>query len=182
MPVSTERKTSLFIVGASVIGTLLSACDWQRPGSAEQLLVKPPPDSAPQLAFGATLTLTHEGVVKARLRADSAYVYGEGLRMELRGVRMAFVDTGGDSISTATAKQGRYDVKQSLLEISGSVSVVSSTGKTLQTARAFFDPETNTLRGDSSYTLSEQAPARQSSGTSFELAPALTKVVRPRPK
>ena len=125
--------------------------------------------------------LTSEGVLKARLRADSAYVFGEGLRMEFRGVRVVFVDTAGDSISTATARRGVYHVRKSRLEISDSVSIVTKSGRRLQTARASYDPATNVIRGDSSYVLSDGTPGKPVTG-GFEFHPALTPVAKPRPK
>ena len=134
-----------------------------------------------QIAFGARLTLTDSGVARATLVADSAHIHDDGLRMNLHGVRMVFVDTAGDSTGALTADRAVFSVPTSQLDASGAVSITAGS-RVLQTPWVLYTPVGNLLRTDSSYTLNVGTPPRQSSGTGFESTPDLLQVGRPRPK
>jgi LPS export ABC transporter protein LptC len=139
-------------------------------------------DSAQQVAFGARLTLTDSGVARATLVADSALIYEEGLRMDLRRLRLVFVDTAGDSIGSMNAERAIYDVRTSKLVASGAVSVTAPNGRVLQTPQLTYDPLSELLRSDSSYTFTQATPSRQASGQGFETDPRLSQIGRSRPK
>jgi hypothetical protein len=101
--------------------------------------------------------------------------------MDLRRVRLVFVDTAGDSLGSLSAERAMYDVRTSRLEASGAVSVTAASGRVLQTTQVSYDPLTDLLRSDSSYTFTQATPARQSTGQGFESAPQLSQVGRPKP-
>jgi hypothetical protein len=175
---TTVLVRSLATVGV-VVGSVIAAGCRVGDSSANSPVVGP--DSAPQLAFGARLTLTDSGIARAMLVADSAFVFEEGLRFDLRRVRLVFVDTLGDSTGSMNAARASYDVRTSRLDASGEVSVSGPNGRVLQTGQVSYDPLENLLRSDSSYTFTQATPARQSSGQGFESDPSLVQVGRPKP-
>lgn len=176
---TTVSMRALTVLGFLAGSVVVAAC---RGGDGTANAPVVGPDSALQVAFGARLTLTDSGVARATLVADSALLYEEGLRMDLRRIRLVFVDTAGDSVGSMNAARGSYDVRTSRLDATGEVSLTSSNGRVLQTSQVTYDPLTDVLRSDSSYTFTQSAPARQSSGQGFESSPSLAQVGRPKPR
>lgn len=173
---STIRLKS-HVLSIALLGAV--GCDWQRNsdvGAADSAIAA---GGAPQLAFGASLTITHDGVAKAILRADSAFVQEEGLRFDLRRVAVTFLDSLGEGVSTLNAERGTFVVEGSQLELSGQVLVTGAGERQLRTTHAIFDPAANVLRSDSSYVLTQATPARQSEGTGFVADPRLLRVRAP---
>ena len=175
---SATRKLLLatVLVGTSIAVTACRGGD----GMTDAQLARA--DSAQQVAFGARLTLTDSGVARATLVADSALIHDEGLRMDLRRVRLTFVDTAGDSIGTMHADRAIYDVRTSSLDATGGVLVSAPNGRVLRTSRLVYDPIADLLRSDSSYMFTQATPARESSGNGFESDPRLLQVGKPKPK
>ena len=173
-------RTKLLVIGAMVGISIVAAGCRGGDGMTDAQLVRP--DSAQQLAFGARLTLTDFGVARAMLVADSALIHDEGLRMDLRRVRLTFVDTAGDSIGTLHADRAMYDVSTSTLDATGGVLVSGPNGRVLRTSHLVYDPIADLLRSDSSYTFTQVSPTRESSGQGFESDPRLLQVGKPKPK
>src|SRR5256886_10323396 len=65
-------------------------------------------DSADQVLIGMTHYVTEAGVLRARVRADTAFFYSGPQRAELRNVHVTFYDTQGRSTSTLTAHEGTH--------------------------------------------------------------------------
>jgi LPS export ABC transporter protein LptC len=135
--------------------------------------VPPAADSADQVMFEVRTLLTERGVKQGELMADTAYVYDENSRYELRNVRTSFNTPTGAPNGTLTAKRGRYDIRQRLLEGFGDVVVVTTDGKRLLTPHLRFDQPRNLVRSDSAFTLIEGT--RRHQGIGFESDPNVTR-------
>ena len=132
-------------------------------------------DTADQVMFGVRTLLTERGVKQGELFADTAYVYDENSRFVFRKVRTTFNTPTGAPNGTLTAREGRYDMRQRVLEGFGDVVVVTTGGKRLLTPHLRFDQARNLVRSDSSYTLIDGP--RRSKGIGFESDPNITRFV-----
>jgi LPS export ABC transporter protein LptC len=132
-------------------------------------------DSADQIMFDVRTLLTERGVKQGELFADTAYVYDENSRFSFRNVRTAFNTPTGAPNGTLTAREGRYDMRQRVLEGFGDVVVVTTDGKRLMTPHLRFDQARNVVLSDSAYTLIDGT--RRSRGIGFESDPNITRFV-----
>jgi LPS export ABC transporter protein LptC len=132
------------------------------------------PDSAEQLMLGVRFKLTDAGVQRAELEADTALVYGQGTRFELRRVKTIFYTMTGERDATLTSLEGTYHVRVQSMEARGNVVVVSTDGKKLETPQLKYDPTRNEVSSDSAFVLTE--PDGVSSGIGFVSDPDMTQV------
>jgi LPS export ABC transporter protein LptC len=160
------------LVGLAAVLTL-AACQ-----SSEQPPVTAIPteaDSADQVMLRVRTLLTERGVKQGELFADTAYVYDENSRFQFRKVRTTFNTPTGAPNGTLTAREGRYDMRQRVLEGFGDVVVVTTDGKRLLTPHIRFDQARNLVRSDSAYTLIDGP--RRNQGIGFESDPNITRFV-----
>jgi LPS export ABC transporter protein LptC len=132
-------------------------------------------DSADQVMIGVRTLLTDRGVQQGELFADTAYVYDDNSRFEFRKVRTTFNTPTGAPNGTLTARRGRYDIRQRVLEGFGDVVVVTTDGKRLLTPHLRFDQTRNLVRSDSAFTLIDGT--RRTRGFGFESDPNITRFV-----
>ena len=132
-------------------------------------------DSADQVMVRVRTLLTERGVKQGELFADTAYVYDQNSRFLFRRVRTTFNTPTGAPNGTLTAREGRYDMRQRVLEGFGDVVVVTTDGKRLLTPHLRFDQARNLVRSDSAYTLIDGS--RRSRGIGFESDPNITRFV-----
>jgi LPS export ABC transporter protein LptC len=130
-------------------------------------------DSADQVMIRVRTLLTERGVKQGELFADTAFVYDENSRYLLRKVRTTFNTAIGAPNGTLTAREGRYDIRQRLLEAFGDVVVVTTDGKRLLTPHLRFEQTRNLVRSDSVFTLIDGTQRTQ--GFGFESDPNVTR-------
>src|SRR5512147_1945498 len=65
-------------------------------------------DTADQVLVDMDHYVTGDGIVRARVRADTAYFYQNSQSAELRNVHVTFYGTDGAETSTMTAREGTY--------------------------------------------------------------------------
>src|SRR4051812_11579797 len=80
-------------------------------------------DSAEQVLLNVHTLLTVKGVQRGELFADTAYVFDENSRFELRKVRATFNTVTGAKDGVMSADRGRYNVHQQVLEGFGNVTI-----------------------------------------------------------
>jgi LPS export ABC transporter protein LptC len=129
------------------------------------------PDSADQMGFGVRHVLTNKGVSNGELLADTAFIYEDGTRLEMRRVNMTFFTAQGLKDGVLTSKAGTYNSRLQRLEARGDVVVVREDGKRFTSQQLVFDQIRNQFFSDSSFVLNE--PNRQLSGIGFESDPKL---------
>jgi LPS export ABC transporter protein LptC len=132
------------------------------------------PDSADQVLFGVRFFMTDAGVRKAELVADTAYMYEDNTRTEMRVVNTTFFKASGEKDATLTAKQGTYNVRLGSMEARGDVVVISTDGRKLETPQLRYDPARNEISGDSAFVMTD--PSRRISGIGFISDPDMNNV------
>src|SRR5258708_302192 len=94
------------IIGAScsvlLALVLFVSCKNGTPVTATQVVL----DSADQVLLGMSHYVTELGVLRARVRADTAYFFSNTQRVELRNVHVTFYDVAGNPTATSTSRSG----------------------------------------------------------------------------
>ena len=131
-------------------------------------------DSAEQVMIDIRLLLTDRGVQRGELFADTAYVFDDQTRFELRKVRATFNTSTGTKDGVLTADRGQYSFREQKLEGFGNVVIVTTEGKRLTSPHMRYQQATNEVSSDSAFTLVE--PGRSLNGIGFRADPQLTRV------
>ncbi len=153
----------------------LLACGCDGKGSALPVQAKASlADSAEQVMFNVRTLLTERGVQRGELFADTAYIFNENTRFELRKVRTTFNTATGVKDGVMSADRGRYDVRQQVLEGFGNVVIITNDGKKLTSPQLKYTQGLNEVSSDTSFVLIQ--PSGTSSGIGLRADPQLTRV------
>jgi LPS export ABC transporter protein LptC len=131
-------------------------------------------DSAEQVMLGVRVLLTDRGVQRGEMFADTAYIFDDQTRYELRKVRATFNTSTGTKDGVMSANQGHYSLREQKLEGFGNVVIVTTEGKRLTSPHIKYMQAINEVSSDSAFTLVE--PGRSLSGIGFRADPQLTRV------
>lgn len=176
-PTVRRRHCSLLCAPTvALTATAIIACsDGVRPTATMQAA-----DTADQVLFGMVHVVTTDGVVRARVRADTAFFYGATQRAELRHVTVTFYDLTGTESSTLTAQEGTYHWRTGDMEGRHDVLVVTTDGRRLTTDVLRFSQGRNQVTSDRPFVF--DAPDRHIEGEGFTSDPSFKNVVALRPK
>ncbi len=160
-----------------LIGLLLfGACKSGTPVTATQAVL----DSADQVLVGMTHYVTDAGVLRARVRADTAYFFSNTQRAELRNVHVTFYDETGKPTSTLTSHEGTHQWRTGDMEARGNVIVIrDKDGATMKTAVMDYSQVRNQVSSDKSFVWDE--PGRHVEGDGFTSDPEFKKITAKRP-
>jgi LPS export ABC transporter protein LptC len=156
--------------GALLALTSVAACT--KKGSAPPVRATSLADSAEQVLFNVHTLMTVHGVQRGELFADTAYVFDENSRFELRKVRATFNTMTGTKDGVMSADRGRYNLHQQTLEGFGNVSIVTTDGRKLTSPRLKYMQGLNEVSSDTNFTLVR--PGQTVSGIGFKSDPQLT--------
>jgi LPS export ABC transporter protein LptC len=131
-------------------------------------------DSAEQVMLGVRMLLTDHGVQRGEMFADTAYVFEDNTRFELRKVSATFNTTVGAKDGVMSADRGHYSTRQQVLEGFGNVVIVTNEGKRLTSPHIRYEQALNEVSSDTNFILVE--PGRKLSGVGFKADPQLTRV------
>lgn len=137
-------------------------------------------DSADQVFFGLEHNLTVDGVLRANVRADTAYFYQATQRADLKGVQVIFYSPAGQESSRLTSREGSYDWRTGDMEARGDVVAVTPDGRRLTTSILRYDRASNRITGPAPFVF--DAPDRHLEGESFTSDPDFRNVVTTRPR
>lgn len=124
-------------------------------GKGTPLAAGSPADSADQVMFGVKVVLADNGLQRAQLFADTAYMYDESTRSELRRVRTIFYTPQGAKNGVLTSRQGTYNSRLGSMEARGSVLVTTDDGRRLETPQLRYDPARNEISSDSVFVFTQ---------------------------
>ena len=138
-------------------------------------------DTADQVLIDMTHYVTNDGVVRARVRADSAFFYQNSQTAELRNVHITFYDKNGNESSTLTAREGTYHWNTGDMEGRGNVVVVGAgDGRTLRSEVMVYRQANNQVSSDLPFVFN--GPGRHVEGDGFTSDPEFRNVTALRPK
>ena len=129
-------RTSFFAVLAFAV--VLGACDDS---------TAPPTSDYEPLPADNVVTrldqlLTSDGVRRAQLRADTAYVFEDSATTKLRGVTLETYDESGELTSTLTSDEGEFnrDTQQTVARGNVVLVIPDPNGRTVWTEELHYDP------------------------------------------
>ena len=152
---------------------IVAAC--QQPNTPTVAKKSVVPDSADQVMFGVRFFLTDGGLRRAELVSDTAYMYDDNTRTELRVVHTTFYKVSGEKDAVLTSKTGSYNIRLGNMEAKGNVVVVATDGRKLETPHLRYDPSRNEIASDSAFTITENG-GRVTQGVGFIGDPDLNNV------
>lgn len=120
--------------------TLLAGCREQEttPTATDADLSLP----ADQVIYGLEHAMTANGIRKAVVHGDTAYVNGQGSQLDVMGVKIDFFDETGRPSGNLTSNTGAYDTQGGTMVARGNVVLITSgpTGKRrLESEELHFD-------------------------------------------
>src|SRR5436190_8380325 len=137
-------------------------------------------DSADQVLMGMSHFVTESGVLRARVRADTAYFFSNTQRAELRNVHVTFYDQMGKPTSTLTSREGTHHWRTGDMEARGNVIVVrDKDGATMKTEVMNYSQVRNEVSSDKSFVWDE--PGRHVVGDGFTSDPDFKNISAKRP-
>ncbi|HEX7980176.1 MAG TPA: LPS export ABC transporter periplasmic protein LptC [Gemmatimonadaceae bacterium] len=131
-------------------------------------------DSADQVMLDVRALLTDHGVQRGEMFADTAYVFDDQTRFDLRNVRATFNTSTGTKDGVMSGDKGRYSTRDGTLEGFGNVVIVTNEGRRLTSPHIKFVQSMNEVSSDTTFTLVE--PGRTVSGIGFKADPQLTRI------
>ncbi len=138
-------------------------------------------DSADQVLLGMTHVVTADGVLRSRVRADTAFFFSATQSAELRHVHVTFYDARGFESSTLTAREGTYRWRSGDMEGRGDVVVIrKSDGGRLTTDVLRYSQTKNEVTSDRDFVFN--APSQHIEGEGFTSDPEFRNLVAKRPR
>lgn len=165
------------LLAAAALAAGSAACE---SGGARPTATVQAVDTADQVLEGFSHYVTTDGIRQSHLEADTAYFYESGQLAVLRGLRATFYDPKGSESSHLTARQGTYHWQDGSMEAAGSVVVIGSDGRRLETDTLKFDPKKNEIWTDQTFRF-EQRKNEFMQGRGFTSDPDFKNVVANQP-
>ena len=137
-------------------------------------------DSADQVLIGMTHYVTQDGILRARVQADTAYFYSGTQRAELRNVHVTFYDATGKATSTLTSKEGTHHWRTGDMQARGNVVVIrDKDGGTMRTEVMDYNQGSNQVSSNKPFVF--DAPDRHVQGEGFTSDPEFKNITAKRP-
>jgi LPS export ABC transporter protein LptC len=166
------RRPALLAALAAVLG----ACRGIKPAA----VVERATDQADQMLVHMIHMLTTNGVARAKVQADTAYLFSSTQSADLRTVRVTFYDALGHETSTLSARTGSYQWRTGDMEGRGNVVVVTTDGRRLETEALRYNQAKDSVSSDVPFVF--DAPDRHIEGEGFTSDPSFRNVIAKRPR
>ena len=158
----------------------LAGLGWACHGIKPAAVVERATDQADQMLVRMTHVLTTNGVARAKVQADTAYLFSSTQSADLRTVRVTFYDALGHETSTLTARTGSYQWRTGDMEGRGNVVVVTTDGRRLETEALRYSQAKDSVSSDVPFVF--EAPDRHIEGDGFTSDPSFRNVIAKRPR
>jgi LPS export ABC transporter protein LptC len=157
---------------------VLGACEKKSPevvASAAAQAMK-----ADQVMFGVQQYLTTDGVRRGVLNADTAYVYEDSARVDLRKVHVNMYNETGKQAADLTSKTGTLDTRTQAMIARGSVVLNTSDGRRITTEELHYDPNAHKVWSTVSTTMVENGSPLTGDGFTADDQMRNFQIIRPR--
>lgn len=174
------RTVSTHSLSTSFLSTLLLLTSFACSNGAQPSATITAADTADQVLIDMTHYVTNDGVVRARVRADTAFFYQNSQSVEMHNVHITFYDTDGHETSTMSAKDGTYHWATGDMEGRGNVVVVGAgDGRTLKSEVMRYKQASNQVSSDQPFVF--DGPGRHVKGEGFTSDPEFRNVTALHP-
>ncbi len=173
---SSPRRLFLTLLLDAVVLTSVACNNGVRPTATITAA-----DTADQVLIDMSHYITGDGVVRARVRADTAFFYQASQTAEMRNVHITFYDLEGRETSTLTAHEGTYFWSSGDMVGRGNVVVVGAgDGRTLRSEVMRYHQANNQVSSDQAFVFN--APGRHVEGDGFTSDPEFRNVTALHPR
>ena len=133
---------------------VLAACSHGENPVAEGLTTLP--EDADQVMSDVQYDVRDLGVLRARLFADTAYVFEDSSKVLMRPVRLTLFDQEGKEAAHLTALEGTTDTRTQAMVAKGHVVLVTQDGnRRIETEELHYDPRADMIWSDLKTTYTE---------------------------
>ncbi|HKJ92185.1 MAG TPA: LPS export ABC transporter periplasmic protein LptC [Longimicrobiales bacterium] len=140
------------LVSGALAGVALMGCSQRENPVSEGALSLP----ADQVMSDVQYDVRDLGVLRARLFADTAYVYEDSSKVRMRPVRLTLFDQEGKQAAHLTALQGTMDTRTQAMVAKGHVVLVTEDGnRRIETEELHYDPRADMIWSDLKTTYTE---------------------------
>lgn len=129
--------------------------------------------------FGVRVAITRDGVLQARIEADTAFQYETRQLTELRVVTVHFYNAIGARTSTLTSEEATFEWRTENMEARGTVVAVTPDDRTLRTEVLRYDKLRNEIEGVRPFVF--DSPTQHLEGDAFTSDPDFRNVLATRP-
>lgn len=159
-----------WVVVLGLVATVAAACS---NGTEPKVTsANPLADTADQVMFGISTMITDQGLLRAKLAADTAYFFDGSTRIEARHEKTTFYTTTGVENAVLTSIEGTYNQQRGTMEARKNVVVVTTDNKRLETSLLDYNQQTNIISSDSAFVLTQ--PTGVMHGIGFTSDPNMT--------
>lgn len=135
---------------------------------------------ADQIMVGMQHLVTREGILRARVEADTAFTFQDSALVHMRPLHVTFFGPEGREMSDLRAARGTYHLGSSDVRAEGDVVVIDRRkDQRLETESIVYDAMANELRSEEPFVL--ERPAGTLRGTGFVSDPEMDTVQVRRP-
>jgi len=159
-------------VGIVTIGLVALAAACSNGTEPKVTAANPLADSADQVMFGVSTMITDQGLLRAKLQADTAYFFDGSTRIEARNEKTTFYTTTGVENAVLTSIEGTYNSARGTMQARKHVVVVTTDNKRLETSELNYNQQTNLISSDSAFVLTQ--PTGVMRGIGFTSDPNMT--------
>jgi LPS export ABC transporter protein LptC len=165
MTIGTKRNRLWWAAVLAAAMGLLGAC-----GSEPQPAIVPEDlleMDADQVLYGMYHVITEDGVQKARITADTAFIWQAQDSLELANVRLIVYTEVGRERAVVTSLNGFLNTRTQRMTARGDVVLlVRQSSQRLETSELYYDPPRNRIWSDSATVMTEGNTVTR--GTGFE--------------
>lgn len=141
-----RRRLSGFVAMATLAVTFLAACG----GGSDPVAGRDFQElDADQVMFDAVYDIKELGTLRARLNADTAYVFEDSARVLWRPVDLTLYDRNGAQSAHLTSLEGELDTRTNRMVARRDVELVTTEGhRRILTEELHYDPRTGRIWSD----------------------------------
>jgi LPS export ABC transporter protein LptC len=134
-----NTKRTLALTGA----VLLAACNQKTTPTGEDFQKIP----ADMIMVGMTQNITSDGLRRARLQGDSAFVYEDSSKVKVKGVNLTIFNEQGLESAHLTSRTGDFNNHNQGMIARGNVILITTgvTPRRIETEELHYDPETHKI-------------------------------------
>jgi len=158
-----------WIVALGIVAVAAACSDGTEPKVTS---ANPLADSADQVMFGVSTMITDQGLLRAKLQADTAYFFDGSTRIEARNEKTTFYTATGVQNAVLTSLEGTYNSARGTMQARKNVVVVTTDNKRLETSLLDYNQQTNLISSDSAFVLTQ--PTGVMRGIGFTSDPNMT--------
>ncbi len=163
----------------AIVGTLAGAgCD--KPST--EVVASPAAQAmrADQVMFGVQQFITQDGIRRGVMNADTAYVFEDSGKIEVRKVKLNLFSETGKSSADLTSKAGTLDTRTQAMIARGNVVLTTADGRKINTEELHYDPNAHRVWSNVTTSMAQNGGPLTGDGFTADDQMRNIQITRPR--